>query len=70
MLRTKTSDGGRTGTRRNQHILPMRAIGDHEGLIWDGENWLKFKAPKVFQCLKPALIKGNVEFLVISEREA
>jgi hypothetical protein len=48
----------------------MRAIGDHEGLIWDGENWLKFEAPKVFQCLKPALIKGNVEFLVISEREA
>jgi hypothetical protein len=48
-------------------MLALRTIGDSPGLIWAGGKWVDFRPPKVFSCPESVLIKGNVEFFVISE---
>jgi hypothetical protein len=68
-MRTETSEGAWTGKMPNQHLIALRITGDASPWIYDGEKWLPFTPFTAYFSPKPAYIKGDVEFLVISDKK-
>lgn len=69
IIRTGTPNGDWTGKAKSQHIIALRSTGEVTGRLYDGKTWLDFTAPKVFKCPDPAYVKGNVEFLVLWDKD-
>jgi hypothetical protein len=67
VLRTNKSEGAWTGARKNQHLFPLRQPGSSEASIGTRDKIIAFQPLKGFYCPGPSLIKGDVEFLAISE---